>query len=175
MTMKDEMKRWTAKRKAALVMEIIQSKSKVAEASRTFDLKPSEIEAWVYEAKCSMENALRAKPMDIREQYEKQTAHCQWFGVHQPQRHHLGQKLRHATGVHHAVHAGEERHGGAGDPHAEGAVRFHRRLYPQSLIRALVTVEPDPVYNQPVAFVRLSFKAVPMGVSISSNFCSSTA
>ena len=31
-----------------------------------------EIEAWVNDAKQGMENALRAKPLDIREQYEKQ-------------------------------------------------------------------------------------------------------
>jgi transposase-like protein len=72
MTMEDEIKRWTAKRKAALVMEIIQGKTTVAEASRAFDLTPSEIEEWVDEAKRGMENALRAKPMEIREQYEKQ-------------------------------------------------------------------------------------------------------
>ena len=67
MTMEDDIKRCTAKRKAALVMEIIQGKSTVAEASRAFDLAPSEIETWVDEAKRGMENALRAKPMDIRE------------------------------------------------------------------------------------------------------------
>jgi transposase-like protein len=77
MTMEDEIKRWTAKRKAALVMEIIQGKSTVAEASRAFDLAPSEIETWVDEAKRGMENALRAKPMDIREQYEKQLKELQ--------------------------------------------------------------------------------------------------
>lgn len=72
MTMEEEIKRWTAKRKAALVMEIIQGKTTVAEASRSFDLTPSEVEEWVDEAKRGMENALRAKPMEIREQYEKQ-------------------------------------------------------------------------------------------------------
>lgn len=72
MTMEDEIKRWTAKRKAALVMEIIQGKTTVAEASRSFDLTPSEVEEWIDEAKRGMENALRAKPMEIREQYEKQ-------------------------------------------------------------------------------------------------------
>ena len=77
MTMEDDIKRWTAKRKAALVLEIIQGKSTVAEASRAFDLTPSEIETWVDEAKRGMENALRAKPMDIREQYEKQLKELQ--------------------------------------------------------------------------------------------------
>jgi hypothetical protein len=49
----------------------------VAEASRSFDLPPSEIEEWVDEAKKGMENALRAKPLDIKEQYERQLADLQ--------------------------------------------------------------------------------------------------
>ncbi|WP_252346154.1 DUF1153 domain-containing protein [Paludibacterium sp. B53371] len=72
MTMEDEIKRWTAKRKAALVMEIIQGKTTATEASRSFDLTPSEVEEWVDEAKRGMENALRARPMETREQNEKQ-------------------------------------------------------------------------------------------------------
>ena len=47
MTMEDDIKRWTAKRKAALVMEIIQGKTTIAEASRAFDVSPAEIEEWV--------------------------------------------------------------------------------------------------------------------------------
>jgi len=43
----------------------------VAEASRQFDLPPSELEDWVDQAKAGMENALRAKPEDVREQYER--------------------------------------------------------------------------------------------------------
>ena len=70
--MEDEIKRWTAKRKSALVLDIIQGKTTVAEASRSYDLAPSEIENWLDDAKRGMENALRAKPEDIREQYERQ-------------------------------------------------------------------------------------------------------
>lgn len=70
--MEEEIKRWTARRKSALVLEIIQGKTTVAEASRQFDLPPSEIEEWVAQGKAGMENALRAKPEDVREQYEKQ-------------------------------------------------------------------------------------------------------
>ena len=47
MTMEDDIKRWTAKRKAALVMEIIQGKTTIADASRAFDVSPAEIEEWV--------------------------------------------------------------------------------------------------------------------------------
>jgi transposase-like protein len=68
----EDFKRWTAKRKAALVMDIIQGKTSVAEASRACDLSPSEIEEWVEEGKRAMENALRAKPLDVKEQYERQ-------------------------------------------------------------------------------------------------------
>lgn len=70
--MEEEIKRWTARRKSALVLEILQGKATVAGASRQFDLTPSEIESWVDDAKRGMENALRAKPEDVREQYERQ-------------------------------------------------------------------------------------------------------
>jgi len=70
--MDDEIKRWTARRKSALVLEIIQGKTTIAEASRAYDLPPSEIEKWVDDGKRGMENALRANPQDLREQYEKQ-------------------------------------------------------------------------------------------------------
>jgi transposase-like protein len=42
--MDEQIKRWTAKRKSALVLEIIQGKTTVAEASKAYDLPPSEIE-----------------------------------------------------------------------------------------------------------------------------------
>src|SRR5687768_18551512 len=70
--MDDEIKRWTGRRKSALVLEIIQGKTTVAEASRAYDLPPSEIEKWVEDGKRGMENALRANP-----QYEKQLKELQ--------------------------------------------------------------------------------------------------
>ena len=71
----EENKRWSAKRKSVLVLEIIQGKTTVSEASRQFDLTPSELESWVAQAKTGMENALRVKPQDVRQQYEKQISH----------------------------------------------------------------------------------------------------
>lgn len=47
MLMDEDIKRWTAKRKSALVLEILQGKTTVAEASRAYDLPPSEIESWI--------------------------------------------------------------------------------------------------------------------------------
>lgn len=59
--MDEDIKRWTVKRKSTLVLDIIQGKTTVAEASRAYDLSPSEIENWVEDGKRGMENALRAK------------------------------------------------------------------------------------------------------------------
>ena len=75
--MEEEIKRWTARRKSALVLEILQGKTTLSEASRQFDLPPGEIESWVEDAKRGMENALRAKPEDVREQYERQLKELQ--------------------------------------------------------------------------------------------------
>jgi transposase-like protein len=70
--MDDEIKRWSARRESALVLQISQGKVTVAEASRAHDLPPSELEKWVDDAKQGMENALRANPQDLREQHERQ-------------------------------------------------------------------------------------------------------
>jgi hypothetical protein len=53
-------------------MEIFWGKTTIAEASRAYDLPPSEIESWIEDARSGMENALRTKPLDLREQYEKE-------------------------------------------------------------------------------------------------------
>ncbi|VVE31536.1 transposase [Pandoraea anhela] len=71
-TMQEDIKRCTAKRKSALALDIIQGKTTVAQASRTHDLPLSEGESWVDDGKRGMENALRASPQDIKEQYERQ-------------------------------------------------------------------------------------------------------
>ena len=42
--MDEEIKRWTARRKSALVLEIIKGKTTVSESSRQLDLSPSEVE-----------------------------------------------------------------------------------------------------------------------------------
>ena len=52
--MDEEIKRWTARRKSALVLGIIQGKTTVSESSRQFDLPPSEIESWIDQAKAGI-------------------------------------------------------------------------------------------------------------------------
>lgn len=66
--MEEETKRWTARRKSALVLEVIQGRATVAATSRQFDLTPVEIESWIEDGKRGLPNALRAKPVDVREQ-----------------------------------------------------------------------------------------------------------
>ncbi len=49
--MDEEIKRWTARRKTALVLEIVQGKTTIAEASSAYDLPPSVLESWVEDGK----------------------------------------------------------------------------------------------------------------------------
>lgn len=44
----------------------------MAEASRACDLQPSEIEVWLDDGRKGVENALKANPQHVREQYEHQ-------------------------------------------------------------------------------------------------------
>ena len=67
-----DIKRFTAKKKAQIVMDIFQGKTTVAEVSRKYDLTPAEIEEWMEDARKGMENQLRARPKDIAAMYEEQ-------------------------------------------------------------------------------------------------------
>lgn len=69
--MREEVKRWTAKRKSALVLEILRGQRTISECSREYGLTPSELESWIDEASKGMENALRSNPRDIHDQYEQ--------------------------------------------------------------------------------------------------------
>ena len=66
-----DVKRWTAKRRAALVVEILSGKTTIAEAARAHDLKVSDIELWKDTFLASGENALRSNPRDELELKEK--------------------------------------------------------------------------------------------------------
>jgi transposase-like protein len=60
----DEVQRWTAKRKAAVVMSIVKGETSAAEAARKHGLTIAEIERWKEQFFAAGENALRAKPRD---------------------------------------------------------------------------------------------------------------
>lgn len=59
MTSSDEIKRWAAKCKVSWLMEIIQGKTTVAGAARSFE----EAEDWFDKDKHDMESVLRTKPI----------------------------------------------------------------------------------------------------------------
>ncbi len=42
-----DVKRWTAKRKATLILDLIKGTTTVAQAARTYGLTPAEIEEWL--------------------------------------------------------------------------------------------------------------------------------
>lgn len=60
----DEVQRWTAKRRAALVLEILKGKTTIAEAARTHGLTVAEVERWKERFLSEAENALRSRPRD---------------------------------------------------------------------------------------------------------------
>lgn len=68
----EEVQRWTAKRRAALVMSILKGESSVAEAARKHDLTVAEIEEWKDRFLLAAENALRSRPKDEQALREEQ-------------------------------------------------------------------------------------------------------
>ena len=52
----NEIKRWTAKRKTQVVLDILKGKTTVAEIARRYDLTPGEVKRWVEEGIAGMEN-----------------------------------------------------------------------------------------------------------------------
>ena len=58
------LKRWTAKRRAALVIDILRGTTTVVEAARAHGLTVAEIEQWKDRFLTGAENALRSKPLD---------------------------------------------------------------------------------------------------------------
>ena len=59
-----KVERWTAKKRSALIMQIIKGETSVAEAARKHGLRVAEVEAWKDQFLLAAENALRSKPKD---------------------------------------------------------------------------------------------------------------
>ena len=57
-------KRWTAKRRVALIVEILRGETSVAEAARKHGLTVAELEEWRERFLAGAENALRSRPTD---------------------------------------------------------------------------------------------------------------
>ena len=60
----EDIQRWTAKRRVALVVSILRGETSVAEAARKHGLTVSEIEDWQERFLAAAENALRSRPKD---------------------------------------------------------------------------------------------------------------
>ena len=70
----DGVQRWTAKRRAALIVSILRGETTAQEASRQHGLTIAEIDDWKEKFLSGAENALRSKPRDeeaIRDEREK--------------------------------------------------------------------------------------------------------
>lgn len=63
--MEDDSKRWTANDKTALILDIFQGRTTIAEANWAFGLHPSEAEQWVDKGKRGMENASGLPTQDV--------------------------------------------------------------------------------------------------------------
>jgi transposase-like protein len=60
----DSPRRWTAKRRSALVLSILRGETSVPEAARAHGLTVAEIEEWKERFLTGAENALKSKPLD---------------------------------------------------------------------------------------------------------------
>jgi transposase-like protein len=60
----EEVQRWTAKRRVALVLGLLRGETTVAEAARKHGITVAEIEQWRDRFLLGAENALRARPKD---------------------------------------------------------------------------------------------------------------
>lgn len=58
----DDLQRWTARRRSALVVSSLKGETSVQEAARKHGLTVAEIEEWKERAVAGIENALRARP-----------------------------------------------------------------------------------------------------------------
>ena len=61
----EDVKRWTARRKAAVVMDLLKGKSAPAEIARQHDLTVGEVEQWMDDFVSMGTEALRAHPRDV--------------------------------------------------------------------------------------------------------------
>lgn len=65
-----EVQRWTAKRRQALVLSLLKGELTVAEAARKHGLKVAEVEDWRERFLAGSENALRSRPKDDEAMHE---------------------------------------------------------------------------------------------------------
>ena len=65
-----QVQRWTAKRKAAVIIELIQGKTTASEVARQHGLTVSEVEGWKDDFLSQGTEALRSHPRDAEAQHK---------------------------------------------------------------------------------------------------------
>jgi len=60
----EDVQRWTAKRRSALVMQVLKGETSTQEAARKHGLTVAEVEDWKERFLAAAENALRSRPKD---------------------------------------------------------------------------------------------------------------
>jgi transposase-like protein len=67
-----DFQRWTAKRKSAVVLEIIKGLTTAAEVARKYGLTVAEVERWVDAGLHALESGLRSNPKEAAEEWESE-------------------------------------------------------------------------------------------------------
>ena len=67
-----EQQRWTAKRKAEIILQILRQTTTVVDVARQNDLTPSEVQDWIDTFLKAGEKGLKARASDLQEQTEKE-------------------------------------------------------------------------------------------------------
>ncbi len=67
----EDVQRWTAKRRTALVISVIKGETSAQEAARKHGLTVAEVEEWKERFLAAAENALRSRPKDEEGQKEE--------------------------------------------------------------------------------------------------------
>lgn len=65
-----EVQRWTAKKKADIVLQILRQSATIIDVARQNDLTPSEVQRWIDTFVKGGEQSLKAKAPDVVAQYE---------------------------------------------------------------------------------------------------------
>ena len=63
-TKQESVQRWTAKRRASLVLSVLKGETSIQEAARKHGLRVAEIEEWRDRFVLGAENSLRSRPKD---------------------------------------------------------------------------------------------------------------
>lgn len=66
----DDIQRWTAGRKAAVVLDLIKGRTTAADVARQFDLTVAEVDSWVERFMDGGREGLRAVPRDLEARFD---------------------------------------------------------------------------------------------------------